>query len=78
MKSQPKYPWCKKVAAKNLKEAMLKKMSKQNGCQDLLLLMKLKFLITITRLQNITVACQLLEVTVADNSNVLWLGHHYQ
>ena len=26
MKSQPKHPWCKKVAAKNLKKAMLKKM----------------------------------------------------
>ena len=27
MKSQPKHPWCKK----DLKEAMLKKMSNQNG-----------------------------------------------
>ena len=24
--SQPKHPWCKKVVAKNLKKAMLKKM----------------------------------------------------
>ena len=30
MKSQPKHPWCKKVAAKNLKKAMLKKMGNQN------------------------------------------------
>ena len=26
MKSQPKHPWCKKVAAKNLKKAVLKNM----------------------------------------------------
>ena len=31
MKSQPKHPCCKKVVAKNLKKAMLKKMWKQNG-----------------------------------------------
>ena len=31
MKSQSKHCWCKKVAAKNLKMAMLKKMWNQNG-----------------------------------------------
>ena len=31
MKSQPKHSWNKKVAAKNLKKAMLKKMWNQNG-----------------------------------------------
>ena len=39
------------------------------GSQGLQLLMELKFLIMITRPQNII---------VAGNSNVLWLGHHYQ
>ena len=39
----------------------------------LLLLMEFKFLIMITRPQNITVATLL-----AGNSNVLWSGHHYQ
>ena len=53
MKSQPKHPWCKKVATKNLKKAMLKKM----GGLRLPLLMKLKFSIMMTRPQNITVAC---------------------
>ena len=33
MKSQQKHPWCKKIAAKNLKKAMLKKMWNQNGWQ---------------------------------------------
>ena len=31
MKSQPKHPLCKKVAAKNLEKVMLKKMENQNG-----------------------------------------------
>ena len=55
---------------------MLKKMDDQG--LKLLLLIELKFLIMMTRLQNITVAYQLLEVIVAGNSNVLQPGHHYQ
>ena len=39
------------------------------GGQGLLLLMEFKFLIMMTRPQNIT---------VVGNSNVLWLGYHYQ
>ena len=42
--------------------------------QGLLLLMEFKFLIMMTRPQNITVACHLL----VGNSNVLRPGHHYQ
>ena len=49
------------------------------GNQGLLMLMELKFLIIMARLQNISVACQLLEVIVAGNSNVCNLVcHHYQ
>ena len=43
------------------------------GGQGLLLLMEFKFLIMMTRPQNITVATLL-----AGNSNVLWSRHHYQ
>ena len=43
------------------------------GGQGLLLLMEFKFLIMMTRPQNITVATLL-----ADNSNVLRPSHHYQ
>ena len=43
------------------------------GGQDLLLLMEFKFLIMMTRPQNITVATLL-----AGNINVLLPGHHYQ
>ena len=42
------------------------------GGQGLLLLMEFKFLIMMTRLQNITVACH------SGNGNVLRPGHHYQ
>ena len=55
--SQPKHPWCKKVVAKNLKKAMLKNYEIKMGSQGLLLLMELKFLMMMTRPQNITVAC---------------------
>ena len=48
------------------------------GGQGLLLLMEFKFLIMMTRPQNITVACHYCEVIVAGNSNVLRPGHHYQ
>ena len=58
MKSQPKHLWYKKLVAKNLKKATLKKIQNQNGNQGLLLLMELKFLIMMTRPQNITVVCQ--------------------
>ena len=40
------------------------------------MLMELKVLIMMTRLKNITIASQLLEVIVAGNSNVLRPGHH--
>ena len=43
------------------------------GSQGLLLLMEFKFLIMMTRPQNITVA-----TLPAGNSNVLQPGHHYQ
>ena len=66
----------KKVVAKNLKKAILKICEIKMGSQDLLLLMELKFLIMMTRPQNITVAYQLLEVIVAGNSNVLQSGHY--
>ena len=42
------------------------------GGQGLLLLMEFKFLIMMTRPQNITIA------TLTGNGNVLWPGHHYQ
>ena len=42
------------------------------GGQGLLLLMEFKFLIMMTRPQNITIACQ------SGNGNVLRPGHHYQ
>ena len=48
------------------------------GGQGLLLLMELKFLIMMTRLQNFTVSCLLLKVIVVGNSNVLRPGHHHQ
>ena len=50
--------WCKKVVAKNIK-GHAEKCEIKMGDQGLLLLMELKFLIMITRLHNITVACQL-------------------
>ena len=50
-------PGVEKLVAKNLKKAMPKKI--EIGGQGLLLLMELKFLITVTRLQNVTGACQL-------------------
>ena len=43
------------------------------GSQGLLVLMEFKFLIMMTRPQNITVA-----TLQAGNGNVLWSGHHYQ
>ena len=43
------------------------------GSQGILLLIELKFSTMMTRLQNITVASQLLKVIVTDNSNVLRL-----
>ena len=48
------------------------------GGQGLKMLMELKFLIIMARPHNITVACLLLKVIVADNSNVLEPGYHYQ
>ena len=50
------------------------------GDQGLLLLMELKLLIMMTscRLQNVTVVCHHNFETLADNSNVLQPGHHYQ
>ena len=56
MKSQPKHTCCKKFAAKNLKKVMLKRCEIKMGGQGLLLLIKLKVLIMMTRPQNITVA----------------------
>ena len=50
-------PGVKKVEAKNLKMAMLKRCEIKMGGQGLLLLMEFKFLIMMTRPQNITVAC---------------------
>ena len=69
MKSQPKHPWCKKVAAKNLKKGCAEKDVKSKWAARPPLLMEFKFLIMMTRPQNIT---------VAGNSNVLRPGHHYQ
>ena len=45
------------------------------GGQGILLLMKVKFLINMTRLQNNTAACQLLKVIVAGTSNVFQPCH---
>ena len=52
-------PGVKKVTAKNLKKAMLKRCEIKMGNQGLLLMMELNFLIMMTRALNITVACQL-------------------
>ena len=52
-------PGVKKVAAENQKKAMLKKMQNQNGRPRPPAVDAIKFLIMMTRPQNITVACLL-------------------
>ena len=54
---------------------MLRRCEIKRGSQGLL---ELKFLIIMTRLQNVTVAYQLLEIIVAGNNIVLRPGHRYQ
>ena len=73
MKSQPKHPWCKKSCGQESKKGYAEKCEIKIGGQGLLLLMEFKFLIMMTRPQNITVATLL-----TGNSNVLRPGHHYQ
>ena len=73
MKSQPKHPWCKKVAAKNLKRPCWKRYEIKMDGQGLLLLMELKFLIMMTRPQNITVHTTI----TSGNSNFLQPGHNW-
>ena len=60
--------------AKNLKIDHAEKHVKQNGWPRSPAVDGIKFLIMMTRPQNITVACQLLKVS----GNVLQPGHHYQ
>ena len=56
--TQPKHPWCKKSCGQEFKKRpCLKRCEIKMGGQGLLLLMELKVLIMMTRLQNITVAC---------------------
>ena len=73
MKSQPKHPWFKKSCGQEFKKRLcLKRCEIKMGSQGLLLLMEFKFLIMMTRPQNITIA------TLAGNGNALRPGHHYQ
>ena len=57
MKSQPNHPWCKIVMAKNLKGPCWKRCEIKMGGQGLLLLIESKFLIMMTRPQNIVATC---------------------
>ena len=55
MKSIPKHPWCKKSCGQEFKKRPCwKRCEIKMGGQGLLLLMELKVLIMMTRLQNIT------------------------
>ena len=66
-------PGVKKVAAKNFKKGYAEKDVKSKwAAKASLLLMEFKFLIMMTRPQNITVAYH------SGNGNVLQPGHHYQ